>query len=112
VTGVRYVVPVVPALFLLSFLALVRLPALVQFVVIVLTFAESWCLSMVRATDISDSIVRVLLGGFQLPWVNVLAKMAPQYLPFLGQQASPLPLFVLCGALLYGVWRYPTPEVL
>jgi len=112
VTGVRYIVPVIPALFLLGLVALVRLPPLVRFVVVVLTFAESWSLSMVRATDIKDSIARTMLGGFQLPWVEVLSKMSPQYLPFLGQQASPLALFALVGALVYGIWRYPTPEVL
>jgi hypothetical protein len=53
-----------------------------------------------------------LLGGFQLPWLTVLSKTAPQYLAFLQQQASPLALFVLCGAVLYGIWRYPTAEVL
>jgi hypothetical protein len=84
----------------------------VRFVVVVAAFAESWCLSMVRAIEIPDSIARVLLGGFQLPWVTVLAKMAPQYLPFLEQQASPLPLFVVGGVLLFGLWRYPEPEAL
>lgn len=112
VTGIRYIMPVVPVLFLLAFLALLRLPAAVQWPIIVLAFAESWCLSMVRAIAISDSITQVLLGGFQLPWVNVLSKMAPQYLPFLAEHNSPLPLFVLVGALLVGVWRYPQPEAL
>ena len=112
VTGIRYIVPVTPALFLLALVALLRLPATVRYPILVLAFAESWCLSMVRAIDVSDSITRVLLGGFQLPWVNVLAKMAPQYLPFLAEHSSPLPLFVLCGALLIGLWRYPTPEAL
>jgi hypothetical protein len=65
---------------------------------------------MVRAIEIGDSVNQVLLGGFQLPWVNVLSKMAPQYLPFLAERSSPLPLFVLCGAILYGLWRYPEPE--
>lgn len=110
VTGIRYVVPVIPALFLLSFVCFLRLPSAVRYPILVLAFAESWCLSMVRATDISDSIARVLLGGFQLPWVNVLANMAPQYLPFLSRQSSPLPLFVLCGLLLFGLWRYPEAE--
>jgi hypothetical protein len=112
VTGIRYVIPVIPALFLLAFVALLKLPPTLRFSVMVLAFAESWCLSMVRAIDVGDSIVRVLLGGFQLPWVNVLTRMAPQYLPFLEQHASPAALFVLCGALLFGIWRYPTPDVI
>jgi len=111
VTGIRYIVPVLPALFLLAFVSLLRLPALARFVVIVLTFAESWCLSMVRATDISESIGRVLFGGFQLPWLTVLAKTSSQYLPFL-QQPTPIAVFVLCATLFYGLWRYPEREAL
>jgi len=112
VTGIRYVVPVIPALFLLTMVSLERLPASVRYVIVVLAFAESWCLSMARSMDVSDSIARVLLGGFQLPWMSVLAKMAPQYFAFMGQQVSPLPLFVLCGVLVYGLWRWPAPESL
>jgi hypothetical protein len=109
VTGVRYVVPVIPSLFLLAFVSLTRLPRVALFPIAVLAFAQAWCMSMVRATEIHESVARVLLGGFQLPWMNVLARMAPQYLTFLspGQQLSPLPLFVICGVLVYGVWRYP-----
>jgi hypothetical protein len=112
VTGIRYIVPAIPALFLLALVCLLRLPAAVRYPILVLAFAESWCLSMVRATDIADSIARVLLGGFQLPWINVLAKTAPQYLSFLAQQSSPFALFALCAALIFGLWRYPEPEAL
>lgn len=112
VTGIRYLVPVVPALFLLMFVSLMRLPSWLRFPLLVVTFAESWCVSMVRAVEIPDSVLRVLLGGFQLPWVNVLANMAPQYLPFLERHSSPLALFVLCGALLFGLWRIHEPETL
>jgi hypothetical protein len=112
VTGIRYVVPVIPAIFLLALVALLRLPPLLRYGIVVVAFAQSWCLSMVRAIEIGDSVTQVLLGGFQLPWVNVLAKMAPQYLPFLAERSSPLPLFLFCGAVLYGLWRYPEPESL
>jgi hypothetical protein len=110
VTGVRYLLPIVPALFLLAFSALLRLPPLLRYTIVVLAFAESWCLSMVRAIGIADSVTQVMLGGFQLPSINVLSKMAPQYLPFLEQRMSPLPLFILMGFLIYGIWRYPSPE--
>ena len=52
----------------------------------------------------------MFLGGFQLPWMNVLVKMAPQYFPFMAQATSPLPLFALSGVLLWGLWAIPDPE--
>jgi hypothetical protein len=112
VTGVRYVVPVLPALFLLALVPLLRMPALLRFGIVVLAFGQAWAMSMVRGIEISDSIARAFLGGLQLPWVNVLAKMAPQYLPFLEQQSSPLLLFGLVAALIYGLWRHPQEQLL
>jgi hypothetical protein len=111
VTGIRYIVPVIPALFLLTVPVLRRLPVAVRFTLIVLTFAESWCVSMVRAISIPESIAQVFLGGFQLPWMNVLAKMAPQYFPFMADRTSPLPILVLLGVLLCGLWLYQPQRV-
>ncbi|MBI2835653.1 MAG: hypothetical protein HYX76_14630 [Acidobacteria bacterium] len=107
VTGIRYVVPVIPALFLLTVPVLLRLPAKLRYALLVLAFAESWCLSMVRATSVVDCVAQVFLGGFQLPWMTVLAKMAPQYFSFMATRSSPLPVFILTAVLLYGLWRYP-----
>jgi hypothetical protein len=112
VTGIRYIVPVLPAMFLLAFVSLITLPPVLRYSIVVLAFAESWALSMVRGIEIADSITRALLQGFQLPWINVLSKMAPQYLPYLAQGASPLPLFLLCAAIVYVIWRFPQPETL
>jgi hypothetical protein len=112
VTGIRYVIPVLPALFLLSFVWLLRFPPWLRFGIAVLAFAQALAMSMARATEISDSFARVFLGGFQLPWMNVLSMMAPQYFPFMAQRSSPVPLLLLCGALVYGLWRYPEPESL
>lgn len=110
VTGIRYIVPVIPCLFLLAVPLLQRLPTHVLFVVMVFAFAEAWCMAMVRGIYIHDSVARIFLGGFQLPWMNVLVKMAPQYFPFMAQVASPLPLFALCGVMIWGLWALPDPE--
>ncbi len=63
---------------------------------------------MVREAPI-ESLAKVMLGGFQLPWLTVLTKMAPQYVPFLANGASPLPFLLLCAVFIYGIWRIPSP---
>jgi hypothetical protein len=107
-TGMRYLVPVIPFLFLYAVAAMSQLPRLLVCWVAILSFAQSWSLSMVRES-VAESLSRVFLEGFQLPWLTVLTKMAPQYAPFLAGRASPLPLFLLCGAIIYGVWRIQSP---
>jgi len=49
----------------------------VPYPILVFAFAESWCLSMVRAIDISDSITRVLLGG--LPPLRPAAALSSAF---------------------------------
>jgi hypothetical protein len=39
--------------------------------------------------------------------MNVLSKMAPQYFAFMEDGVSPLPLFLLSGALIVALWTFP-----
>lgn len=103
-TGIRYMVPAVPLLFVAAVPALLSLPRLWQIVLVVPTVVTSWSVAMVRE-DVPSSVARVLLGGFELPWLTVLRKTAPAYAPFLEEGASPLPLFCLLGVLLWFLWR-------
>lgn len=110
ITGIRYMVPVIPFLFLLTGAVLVWMPRIIVYGLAVLALMQSWSMSMVRSQEgVVASIEKVLLEGFQLPWLNTLSKMAPQYAPFLADGASPLPLFILWGVLLYGVWGLKAP---
>jgi hypothetical protein len=112
VTGTRYMSPAIVALLLLAVPVLERMPAPLRFVVMVCAFTEAWCLAMVRAIYVHDSLIQVFFGGFQLPWMNVLVKMAPQYFPFMAERASPVALLLLWGVLIAGVWRWrPQPIV-
>lgn len=106
--GVRYMVPVVPFLFLLVADVLTNLPRAVTYLVSLAAVVEIWCLAMVRE-DPLESILRVLLQGFQLPWLTTLVKTASQYFPDLIGGASPLPLFVFCGVLIWGIWAIRNP---
>ncbi len=106
--GVRYLVPAVPFLFLLVAEVLVRMPRALAYLFTVAAVVEMWCLTMVRENPL-ESIARVLLRGFELPWLTTLVKAAPQYFPELSGGASPLALFLLTGVVIWGIWRLRNP---
>jgi hypothetical protein len=109
VTGIRYLAAIFPFLFLAAVPLLVRLPRALFAALAVSSAAVSWSLAMVRHQGtVLDNLERVFLGGFQLPWLTVLSKLSTQYTPWLAQ-VSPLPLFVLAGAVIYLIWRLETP---
>ncbi len=107
--GFRYMIPVVPFLFLLLADVLARIPRWLTALLAFGAVAETWCLAMVRENPM-ESIMRVLLHGFELPWLTTLVKTAPQYFPALSGGASPLPLFVLFGVLIWGIWSIGQPN--
>jgi hypothetical protein len=112
ITGIRYLVPTIPFLFLLTAAVLVRLPLVVTYFVAFIAIAMNWMFAMARPheQDISilGSIKRVLLEGFQLPALSTLAKMAPQYIPDIGV-VSPLPIFMFTAVVIFLIWRSDRP---
>jgi len=106
--GVRYMIPAVPFLFLLLADVLVQIPRALSYLVVLGAVAETWCLAMVRENPL-ESITRVLLHGFELPWLTTLSKAAPQYFPLLAEGTSPVALFLLCGVVIWGIWRVRGP---
>ncbi|HVP31943.1 MAG TPA: hypothetical protein VMW35_22575 [Myxococcota bacterium] len=103
-TGVRYLVPAVPFLFLPLADVLLRLPRQLALLLGALALAFSWCLAMVRE-DVPLSLTTVFVGGLRLPWLTVLGKMGGQYVGLLaGSAPDPLPLFLLAGGVLAILW--------
>jgi hypothetical protein len=102
--GVRYVVPVVPFLFLLVACVLVRIPARLAVLIGVVTAYWSWSLSMYRDVEfglgVFESPIHITLEGFRLPWLTTIERMG--YLP---NGTSAIPLLVLCGVFLWVLWR-------
>jgi len=110
VTGIRYLAPLFPFLFLAAVPALLRLPRLLTGGLLLLSLVINWSLAMVRDQGtIFVNVKRVLVEGFQLPWLTVLGKMSAQYVPWLKGPVSPLPLFVLGGAILWLIWALHHP---
>ena len=109
-TGIRHLAPIFPFLFVPAALVLVRLPMLVQSLVVVLSVALGWCLAMYRDVEIGplgvlDSVGHVLLGGFQLPALTTLSRLGGGVAAYFPNGVSPLPLFALTAAVLYVIWK-------
>jgi len=103
-TGVRYMVPAAPLLFVAMLPALRRIGQRSALFIAMGTLAISWSVAMVRL-DVPTSLAHVFLRGFELPWLTVLQKTASAYAPFLEKGASPLAIFVLLGCLMWLLWR-------
>jgi hypothetical protein len=102
-TGVRYIVPVVPFLFLLVAGVLLRLPKLIAVLVGIGTMYWSWCLAMYRDVELGqgvlESVKHITLEGFRLPWLTTLERMG--YVP---TGLSVLPLFLIGAAIIWTMW--------
>ena len=111
-TGIRYLMAVAPLMYILAGAVLIRLPQVLTYPLVVFAVAESWSMAMFRSEpNVIETMTRVFLEGFQLPWLGTLSRMATQYAPFLeGQKVSALPFMVLAGALIYGIWTIRSPR--
>ncbi|MGH9901066.1 MAG: hypothetical protein ACRD68_04410, partial [Pyrinomonadaceae bacterium] len=107
-TGIRYLAPIFPFMFVPAALVLMRLPRRVVYFVSVLSVALAWSMAMYRDVErglgVLDPVLNVFLGGFQLPALTTLSRVGAQYGDFFANGVSPLPLFLLTAAVLYGVW--------
>src|SRR5262249_1168087 len=107
-TGIRYLAPVFPFLFIPAALALLRLPRLAVYFLTVICVTESWCLAMHRDVErrlaVFAPILDVFTGGFQLPALPTLSRMGAQAGEFTARGVSPLPLLAISAVILYGVW--------
>jgi hypothetical protein len=103
-SGVRYIVPVVPFLFLLVAGILLRLPKMIAVMVGIGATYWSWCLAMYRDVELGLGVIEpfkhITFEGFRLPWLTTLERMG--YVP---AGASVLPLFVLISAIIWTLWR-------
>ena len=102
-SGVRYIVPVVPFLFLLTAGVLLRLPRIVAVLFGILATYWSWCLAMYRDVEqglgVLEPVRHITLEGFRLPWLTTLGKMG-----YVAEGASTMPLMVVCAAIIWTLW--------
>jgi hypothetical protein len=106
--GLRYLAPVLPFLFVPTAMVLLRIPRWLAYFISVAAVAQAWSMAMCRDVEggwgVLDPVLRVFIGGFQLPLLTVLSRMSGQYGDYASAGVSPLPIFVVVAALIYVIW--------
>lgn len=107
-TGIRYMTPILPFLFVPAAITLMRLRPRVIYAIAVFSVTISWALAMYRGVlgplGLGEPLVRLFTGGFTLPVLTTLSHTSGQYGDFWAKGVSPLPLFALAAAVLWGIW--------
>jgi hypothetical protein len=108
--SVRYLMPAVPFLFLAASVALLRLPKVISFGLVGVSFIITWSMTMVRSqVGVVEAVQRAFVGGLQLPALTTYSRMSAQYAPWLSGDASPIPVLLLTAVLLFAIWRLRRP---
>jgi len=108
VTGVRYLAPLFPFLFLLAMVALTRLPVVLVRLIAVGSITLAWSMAMYRDVErgwgVLDPVFEILLGGPRLPILTRLSRIEGLFGEGFLFGPSPLPLFALATAILFVIW--------
>ena len=108
-TGIRYLAPVFPFLFLLCAVVLMRMrrPTAYFWISLSGVVTVSMCMYRNVANDLGvlDPIVRTFIGGFQLPALLTMSRVGDAYGSWTTHGiVSPFAAFALLAVCLYGLW--------
>ena len=112
-TGIRYLSPLFPFLFVPTALVLMRLPRRIAYLIGVLAITQAWCMAMYRDVErgplgVLEPVLHVFLGGFQLPALTTISRIGGAFADYFPTGVSPLPLFALAAAVLSVIWVAPS----
>jgi hypothetical protein len=109
-SGVRFVVPVVPFVFLLASSTLLRMPLVPAIIIGVAATYWSWCLAMYREVELGrgvvESVIHISTEGLEFPWLMTAQRMA--YVRH-GTLAATL-IALACAAVIWVVWNVRRPR--
>jgi hypothetical protein len=106
-TGIRYLTPILPFLFLPAAIVLWRLPRTAFHSIVIASITLNWSMAMNREVwrplGVLDPVFRVFTAGFQLPALTTLSRME-MFRTWVPETVSALPIFALTGAVLWVIW--------
>lgn len=116
-TGFRYLMPLVPLVFLQASDHLARLSPRMLAIVAVPAALHTWVLTMVRYTPpvrgdapaVVESWRRFLTEGVQFPWLNVLRSTPSIRVPYLDAWFAPYVVVLVVAGAVALVWRIGRP---
>jgi hypothetical protein len=103
-SGFRYLIPLVPTIFLAASDHLARMPKRWLIALAVPVLLNSWVISMVRE-PVPESWRRVISEGIQYPWLTVLRMTAPEGTPVLMSPFLPIAIAGFAGIVILAIWK-------
>jgi len=107
-TGLRYLAPLLPFLFVPAAIVLYRMPRRLAAFISIAAVAQAWSMAMYRDVErgrgVLDPLLQVFIGGFQLPSLTVLSRLRGQYGGYSSMGVSPLPILAVMGAFIFVIW--------
>jgi hypothetical protein len=103
-SGVRYVVPSVPFLFLLAAEVLLKVPTVIAVPLGVAGTYWSWCLAMYRDVEqglgVFESLIHISVEGIRFPWLVTLQRLG-YVQPLLGYTITWILAVAIAAGLAY-----------
>ncbi len=103
-SGFRYMIPLVPLLFLAASDHLVRMPKKLLMLIAIPCLLHSWVIAMVRE-PVHDSWLFVLKNGPAMPWLTVFKATRVDPPAILLSPVVPIGIFALALGVCYLIWR-------
>lgn len=104
-SGFRYMVPLVPLIYLTACDHLVRIPRRWLIILTVPIILHSWVISMVREPDVAETWKLFIEKGLQLPWLRVLQSTLPENHSILSSSLLPTIIIMLTLCLTFFIWK-------
>ncbi len=103
-TGIRYLVPLVPFIYLAACDHLQRMPRKYLVVLSIAMLLHSWVISMVRES-VPVSWEKFLEEGIQLRWLTVIKLTHSVKHPLIYSPIFPLLILTFCGLIVFTIWK-------
>ena len=107
-TGIRYLSCLFPFMFIPAALVLSRMRPASAYAWALAGITVAWPMAMYRRVQMPlglfDPIVRTFTSGFTIPVLHTLSMTEGQYGDFTLHGTSPIPLFLLTGAVIWAIW--------